>query len=125
MMPVPLPQFTAQPATQIYNAAGNPVTFTNATNPGSWTWLWRFGDGSTSTDKDPVHTYTDVGDFNVTLIVFNANCSDSVKHTVSVTPIPPVADFDPIPSGCQPLSVTINNTSLNLYTGYNIQMGLW
>ncbi len=117
VMPVPLPQFTAQPATQIYNPAGNSVTFTNATNPGSWTWLWRFGDGSTSTDKDPVHNYTNVGDYEVTLIVSNANCSDSVKHSVMVTPIPPVADFDPLPSGCQPLSVTINNTSQNLTPG--------
>jgi hypothetical protein len=35
-----------------------------------------------------------------------------VKHTVTVRPQAPVAQFDSIPSGCSPLSITINNTSL-------------
>ena len=48
VMPVPHQQFTALPVTQIYNTAGNPVTFTNATNAGTWKWLWKFGDGATS-----------------------------------------------------------------------------
>jgi gliding motility-associated-like protein len=113
VMPVPLPQFTAAPVTQIFNPAGNQVTFTNLTNPGTWTWLWKFGDGSTGVVSDPVHTYTSIGDFNVTLIVSNSNCSDSTKRLVSVRPIPPVASFDSIPSGCSPLSISINNTSLN------------
>jgi hypothetical protein len=30
-----------------------------------------------------------------------------------VLPIPPVANFDSIPSGCSPLNITLNNTSLN------------
>jgi PKD repeat protein len=78
--------------------------------------LWKFGDGATSTDQNPTHTYTKLGDFEVTLTVSNANCSDIVKHTVSVTPIPPVANFDLIPSGCSPLTIDINNTSLNTDT---------
>jgi PKD repeat protein len=116
VMPVPLPQFTAVPVTQIYNAAGNPVVFTNTTNPGTWTWLWNFGDGVTSTDQSPTHTYTGLGTFDVVLKVSNANCSDSVKHSVVVTPIPPVANFDLVPSGCSPLNIEINNTSLNANT---------
>jgi len=52
----------------------------------------------------------------VILIVDNGNCSDSAKHVVSVTPIPPVAAFDLIPSGCSPLTMDINNTSLNTDT---------
>ena len=35
---------------------------------------------------------------------------------VTVTPIPPVANFDLIPSGCSPLNIDINNTSLNTNT---------
>jgi PKD repeat protein len=112
LMPMPIPQFTALPVTQIYNAAGNPVTFTNTTNPGTWTWLWRLGDGTQSTDQNPIHTYTSLGTFDVVLKVSNANCSDSVKHSVSVTPMPPVAHFDLIPSGCSPLTIAPNNTSL-------------
>jgi PKD repeat protein len=116
VMPVPLPQFTAVPVSQIYNAAGNPVVFTNTTNPGTWTWLWNFGDGATSTDQSPTHTYTGLGTYDVVLKVSNANCSDSVKHSVIVTPIPPVANFDLVPSGCSPLNIEINNTSLNANT---------
>jgi PKD repeat protein len=113
VMPVPIPQFTADPLTQVFNAAGNPVTFTNTTNAGTWSWLWRFGDNTSSTAMSPVHSYTDVGTWSVTLVVSNANCSDSVKHSVSVVPPAPVAGFDSIPSGCAPLYVNINNTSLN------------
>ena len=114
VMPVPLPQFTADPATQVFDPAGNLVEFTNETNPGTWTWQWRFGDGSAvSTDEDPDHTYNGVGTYTVTLIASNAHCSDSVSHDVTVVPPAPVAMFDSIPSGCAPLYVNINNTSLN------------
>jgi PKD repeat protein len=115
-MPTPIAQFTALPVTQIYNAAGNQVNFTNTTNPGAWTWSWRFGDGIKSTDQNPSHTYTSLGTFEVVLKVSNGVCSDSVKHSVSVTPIPPVANFDLIPSGCSPLTIEPNNTSLNTNT---------
>jgi hypothetical protein len=37
-------------------------------------------------------------------------------HSVSVTPIPPVAAFDPIPSGCSPWTIDVNNTSLHTDT---------
>ncbi len=114
--PVPLPQFTAIPTTQIYNPGGNPVTFTDQTNAGTWEWLWKFGDGTTSDVQNPTHNYTNVGDFNATLIVRNTNCSDSIKHYVYVRPIPPVAGFDSIPSGCSPWFISINNTSLNADT---------
>jgi len=116
VMPSPIAQFTALPVTQIYNAAGNPVSFTNTTNPGAWTWEWRFGDGTKSTDQNPSHTYTSLGTFEVVLTASNSVCSDSVKHSVSVTPIPPVANFDLIPSGCSPWTIEPNNTSLNTNT---------
>jgi PKD repeat protein len=65
VMPVPVPQFTAVPATQEYDAAGNPVTFTNTTNAGTWNWLWHFGDGTTSTAQSPSHTYANLGTYDV------------------------------------------------------------
>jgi PKD repeat protein len=114
VMPIPLPQFVAVPPTQVYNPAGNPVVFTNQTNPGTWTYLWRFGDGSTSADQNPTHTYTALGTYDVVLKVSNANCYDSIVHQVSVVPRAPIASFDTIPSGCEPLTITINNTSQNI-----------
>ena len=43
VMPMPIPQFTALPVTQIYNAAGNPVTFTNTTNAGYMDMVMEVG----------------------------------------------------------------------------------
>ncbi|MEA1985866.1 MAG: PKD domain-containing protein [Candidatus Marinimicrobia bacterium] len=31
-------------------------------------WFWEFGDDSTSTEKNPTHTYTEAGNYSVTLI---------------------------------------------------------
>ena len=112
VMPVPVAQFSADPPSQIFDPAGNTVTFTNETNAGTWMYLWNFGDGSTSSDESPVHLYKTAGDLTVSLFVGNSTCSDSVKHTISISPPPPVANFDSIPPGCQPLHVTFNNTSL-------------
>ncbi len=42
---------------------------TSSNNPTSW--LWNFGDGTTSTDKNPTHTYTQSGIYNVTLTATN------------------------------------------------------
>ena len=56
-----------------YNADGLDVTFTNLSQniTGVTTYLWDFGDGNTSTLKDPTHTYTGVGFFDVGLTVDN------------------------------------------------------
>ena len=114
--PTPVPAYIATPASQVFPAAT--VTFTNNTNPGTWTWLWNFDDGNTSADMSPVHTYGAPGEFDVSLTVSNGVCSGEVVHTVRVMPTPPIADFDSIPSGCQPWNVAINNTSLYATTYY-------
>lgn len=35
-------------------------------------WFWTFGDGGVSTLRDPLHTYTEVGSYQVSLMVKNA-----------------------------------------------------
>lgn len=42
------------------------VNFTN-TSISATDYLWDFGDGNTSTDKNPSHTYADLGTYTVTL----------------------------------------------------------
>ncbi|HBE40511.1 MAG TPA: hypothetical protein DDW27_04785, partial [Bacteroidales bacterium] len=71
------------------------------------------GDGGTSVNQNPQHTYTGTGTYNVMLTVTNGKCSGQISHPVIVLPVPPVADFDSIPSGCAPLEIVLNNTSLN------------
>ena len=53
-------------------------TFTNtSTGAGTLSYSWDFGDGNTSTDTDPVHIYSAVGTYLVTLTVTN-ECGTSV-----------------------------------------------
>ncbi len=113
VLPAPLVQFSAAPTSQEFKEEGNPVTFTNNTNPGNWIWSWEFGDGAISTEQDPVHIYTRAGEFIVTLSAGNSKCADSIQHSVRIMPKPNRANFDSIPSGCAPLTAIIKNTSLN------------
>ncbi len=112
VMPVasPLYSITETPP-YIYDPAGNTLHFVNNTGAGAWGYLWDFGDGTTSTDTNPVHTYNDLGDYEVTLTVFNELCTSSVVHTVSILPRAPIASFNEIASGCSPLVIAPVNTS--------------
>ena len=61
------------------------VTFIN-TSENADSFLWEFGDGTTSTIKDPVKTFTETGDYLVTLTSTNSNTGEtkSFSSTVSV-----------------------------------------
>ena len=56
------------------------------TSIGADEWFWDFGDGATSTQKNPVHTYSTVGNFTVTLRVKNnaTGCGHSTTHLVVI-----------------------------------------
>ena len=61
---------------------------TNGTN-----FLWDFGDGTTGTGKDVNHTYTEIGEYTVTLTVtFPEGRTDSTHEYVSVAG-EPIARF--------------------------------
>ncbi len=49
-------------------------------------WHWDFGDGSTSTLQNPVHTYTQTGNYTVTLTVVNhrTGCDYTTPKTLIV-----------------------------------------
>lgn len=64
------------------NASNLTVTFNN-TSTNAATYLWDFGDGNSSTEKNPVHTYTAGGTYQVTMTASN-QCNDKVK-TLGVT----------------------------------------
>jgi len=79
--------------------------------------LWSFGDSGTSTEINPVHVYTTPGLYNVTLTVTNDCGSDSITKTYTVTPSPPVPNFEGIPvSGKAPLNVSFTDTSTGTIT---------
>lgn len=57
------------------------ITFTNQSQNASG-YVWDFGDGTTSTDQAPVHTYTSLGTYTVSLVADGGVCgSDSEIKT--------------------------------------------
>jgi PKD repeat protein len=78
--PLPTADFFADPTS---GTAPLAVSFTNTSQPtASITgYLWDFGDGNTSTETNPVHTYTAVGDYTVTLTAFAGSEQDSEIKT--------------------------------------------
>lgn len=86
----PSPGFSATPRDV---CAFQQVHFTDMTTGTATNWLWLFGDGGTSTQQNPVYAYQDTGFFDVTLIVCNAGCCDSIKFIKYIHVNPPIANF--------------------------------
>ncbi|HRL10378.1 MAG TPA: PKD domain-containing protein, partial [Aggregatilineales bacterium] len=90
-------------------------------------WLWNFGDGSTSTQRNPVHTFTQVGEYNVILEVRGPTGSTvRTRRVVVVEPNIPAPDAsfsaDPL-SGNVPLVVNFRSTSTGQITSYQWDFG--
>jgi gliding motility-associated-like protein len=91
---------------------------------GATGWSWNFGDGGTSTLQNPSHTYTALGNYNVTLIATGANgCSDSVIKNQFVRVQAPVVAINGLPlEGCVPFTI---NPIPNVTTTDGIATYLW
>ena len=79
----PVAYFTYSPTN-----GGIPLTvyFTNSSDFAN-SYFWNFGDGMTSTDYNPYHIYYSTGNYNVSLIAYNTNCSDTfaVNNAIDIT----------------------------------------
>jgi len=78
------------------------------------TWLWNFGDGSTSTSRNPIHSYTSAGVYDVTLRISDTNTGLTSTKLLPMAVIveTPAADFTGSPTfGCGPLTVNFTNAS--------------
>lgn len=82
-------RFTATPMT---GKAPVTVTFTDTSLGDPTSWKWDFGDGATSTDRNPVHTFTAGGAFDVTLTVSRGDDTDSSTQVINIGGVP-VTDF--------------------------------
>ncbi len=53
----------------------NPINFSGLATGGtpSYSFRWDFGDGETSTERNPVHTFTTAGDYDVNLTVTDSD----------------------------------------------------
>jgi len=102
------------------------VSFTSNSD-GAVSWSWDFGDGNTSTQENPVHAYTTMGSYTVTLTATDANgCSVSSTQTITIIAVgvdEVGADFD--------LNVYPNPFSSGTFLSYtlpvttNVTVELW
>lgn len=96
---IPVPTFTSVGSNTV-NLNPNSVCLgetmqfgdnSTATDGNIISWNWDFGDGNTSTDPNPSHTYTNVGSYNVQLVVTtDLGCTDSTLQQITVDPVPDV-----------------------------------
>ncbi len=108
------------------------IAFTDKSTGFPTSWAWDFGDGNTSTSQNPVHEYSDVGNYSVALTVANdkgSNYTQKVNY-VSVLPLitkltlPPSSSFSSnITSGNIPLTVQFTDTSSGSPTSWNWDFG--
>lgn len=106
MIVFPKEQFMPNATVNVMNSSSSEVT----------SFLWNYGDGDTSNLETPMaHTFDGFGSYPVTLIVSTefANCIDTTMDTVVIFPQPPTANFDGIDSGCVPLNVSFESTSID------------
>lgn len=90
------------------------ISFTDKSSGAPETWKWDFGDGNTSTIQNPVHVYSNLGDYTVTLKVNNAIGSNSIQKSnyVKVLSGFPSANFNSnITYGNPPLTVQFSDAS--------------
>ncbi len=129
--PMPTADFAATPL-----VGCNPFTvqFSDSSVAGTpMQYLWSFGDGNFSTDNNPVHTYTNVGVYDVMLIIQTTNGCVSidtfyVPNMITVNPSPlanfavsetTVSIFDPLISVTD-FSIDGDSCLLDFGDGYTI-----
>ena len=103
------------------------VQFTDQSVGSITSWFWNFSDGTTSTERNPAHTFSVVGTYNVFLTVMGPGGTSVVSRQVIVeNPVspPPNAMFSSnVSSGVAPVTVQFNNHSTGNITEYTWSFG--
>lgn len=77
----PIASFTTDP---LFGSPPFSPTFINNTS-GAAQYSWAFGDGGSSTGFSPIHSYSDTGNYQITLIATSdKGCIDTAYHSVIV-----------------------------------------
>jgi PKD repeat protein len=91
---------------------GEPIQFIGNVIGGTapYSWRWDFGDGFTSTELNPLHAFSEVGTYLVTLTVTDAVFkSDNDTTTATITDLEPVLAVGNITGGFFKVKTTIKN----------------
>lgn len=62
----------------------NLTDFSSIADPSSIYQYWNFGDGTGSFESDPIHTYSDFGNYMVSLTSYSSDCGCWHKHQVII-----------------------------------------
>lgn len=113
-----LPQTPKLPNAQIFTINKTKIFTTNVNN---LVYEWNFGDGSFPTANrnqfEPQHLYTQSGNMEITLIVWNKQCFDIVKKPIYVEDPKPIVNFTADRyEGCAPFAVKFKNTTVNAFS---------
>lgn len=85
--PNPTAGFSAQ-------TSGLTAILTDNSSDDVTSWFWDFGDGVTSTAQNPIHTYSNAGNYLICLTVTSICGSSQVCLPVAVSCAPPAAGFE-------------------------------
>lgn len=91
---------------------------------GAISYSWDFGDGTTSTQQNPVHVFSALGTYNVTLTVFNGTCDNRITQSIKVIDEKP--DFvASATNACRIANISFNTTNVNASSilNYNWDFG--
>ncbi len=101
----------------------NTFSLVNQNIQAGFNYKWFFGDGDSALIASPgTHTYFQPGNYEIILIVFNSQCSDTMRRMVRIEPPTPIAVFNGTGIGCAPLTVSFINQTLYATT-YNWDFG--
>lgn len=107
---------------QLVNVTANPIAAFDFTKNGECTpvevifqnqssmgesYIWDFGDGMMSTETTPSHTYSDSGNYVVTLTTISGVCSNSTTREVDIFKKPDIEIITPLgQTGCADFTAT-------------------
>jgi gliding motility-associated-like protein len=123
VLPPPIASFTS-PAEACLDL---PVTFTGTSNVDANVnvfYQWDFGDGTTSDQINPVHTYSSLGNYTVSLLVHydDVDCNDTFTTSIEVVNAPAVAiqtDRDTVMCEGETIRLWVDD----IHTAYNWSNG--
>ena len=104
-----------------YTCLGTGILFDNLSTSyfSSPNYLWDFGDGNTSIQATPTHTFNDTGTFNISLIIDDGGCLDTIIKEEEITVIDTLIDIIALydASSCLPVMVEFkpNTPKLNYF----------
>ncbi len=91
-----IPNFTykpAEPSTQDI-ISFNDSSVIQGYDPADLTYSWNFGDGNTATGRNVTHSYSDDGEYNVTMNITFEMMSWEISRAITVLNVGPVAAFN-------------------------------